>query len=90
MGNTTFPILRIKPKAFVYACDFSPTAIQCLIHHEDYSSDRVLAFVADITSDRLIGSVPKGAVDICTMVFVLSAISPDKMEQASCIPVSSN
>ena len=37
------------------------------------------AFVADITSDDLKADVPVGSVDICTMVFVLSAITPAKM-----------
>ena len=39
------------------------------------------AFVADITCDDLTAEVPAKAVDICTMVFVLSAITPAKMLQ---------
>lgn len=49
--------------------------------HEEYSDKHIHAFVADITSDRLSDSVPEASVDICTMIFVLSALSPDKMEQ---------
>ena len=41
---------------------------------------RVRAFVADITeSEALLANVPEGSVDFVTMVFVLSAISPEKM-----------
>ena len=84
VGNTTFPILQSNPKAFVHASDFSPTAIQCLKCHEEYNDKKIQAFVADITSDKLTTWVSEQSVDICTMIFVLSAISPDKMEQANC------
>ena len=84
VGNTTFPILQTNLNAFIHACDFSPTAIQCLKRHKQYNDKEVQAFVADITSDKLAAWVSEESVDICTMIFVLSAISPDKMEQASC------
>lgn len=71
-------------RALVYACDFSPTAIDCVWQHPLYSSGRVKAFVADITKDRLANTVYPATVDICTMVFVLSAISPERM--AAVIP----
>ena len=44
-----------------------------------YSSQRMHAFVADITCDDLRAEVPVSSVDMCTMVFVLSAITPAKM-----------
>lgn len=81
MGNTAFPLLDVNPRAFVYACDFSPTAVQCVQQHQQYKVDRVKAFVADITKDRLAAHVPFGSIDICTAVFVLSAISPQMMRR---------
>ena len=40
---------------------------------------RVKAFVADITRpDELLANVPEGSVDTVTMIFCLSAISPEK------------
>lgn len=40
------------------------------------------AFVADITRPgALAGPVPAGTVDTCTLVFVLSAVAPEKMPQ---------
>ena len=44
---------------------------------------RVKAFVADITQpEDLMANIPEGSVDFVTMVFVLSAISPEKMHSA--------
>jgi len=81
VGNTSFPLLEVNPRAFVHACDFSPTAVACVMGHPSYDGTRLRAFVADITTDRLADEVGVGSVDICTMIFVLSAISPSKMKQ---------
>ena len=75
VGNTVFPLLEVNHQAKVYACDFSRTAVQLVKDNELYASGRVSAFVADITADRLADNVPEGSVDVCTMVFVLSAIA---------------
>eukprot|EP00775_Hariotina_reticulata_P012672 gene12672-12799_t len=67
----------------VYACDFSPTAVQLVQSHPQYTnSGRVKAFVADITADPLLGQLPGPVIDYCSMVFVLSAVAPEKMPQA--------
>ena len=81
-GNTLFPLLDANPDAFAYACDFSPSAVRLVRAHAAYSHGRAHAFVADITQPgALAGNVPNGAADVCTLVFVLSAISPEKMPQ---------
>jgi methyltransferase-like protein 6 len=79
VGNTIYPLLEINPQAHVHACDFSKRAVQLVQEHPQYGSGRVTAFVADITSTRLVDHVPPGSIDYCTMVFVLSAVAPENM-----------
>ncbi|KAH9327191.1 hypothetical protein KI387_007369, partial [Taxus chinensis] len=81
-GNTVFPLLSTFPDLFVYACDFSPRAINLVKAHKDYKEERVHAFVCDVTVDDLTVEIPPASVDIVTMIFVLSAVSPEKMSQA--------
>lgn len=83
VGNTVFPVLARNLEAFVHACDFAPEAISCLKGHPEYSTARVNAFVCDITKDSLADFVEPASVDICTMIFVLSAISPQLMIKVS-------
>lgn len=44
-----------------------------------YNSDICEAFVCDITKEELINYLAPDSVDIATMIFVLSAIHPNKM-----------
>lgn len=81
VGNSVFPLLAINPQLRVYACDFSATAVEIVQAHPDYNTERVAAFVADITTDELQQHVPARSVDYCSMVFVLSAVAPEKMPQ---------
>lgn len=81
VGNTAYPLLEMNQHSQVYACDFAASAVKLVKGHPQYSYGRMHAFVADITCDDLRAEVPAEAVDICTMVFVLSAITPAKMPQ---------
>lgn len=45
--------------------------------HELYDSERIEAFQADVTTENCFGNI-QTPVDIVTLVFVLSAIHPDK------------
>ncbi|MCD9646440.1 hypothetical protein HAX54_036262 [Datura stramonium] len=47
--------------------------------HKDFDDARVNAFVCDLTVDDLIPHISPSSVDVVTMIFVLSAVSPDKM-----------
>ena len=47
--------------------------------HPAFSEEKVNAFQCDLTVDHLDAHVPKCSVDIATLVFVLSAVHPDKM-----------
>ncbi|CAJ1972912.1 unnamed protein product [Sphenostylis stenocarpa] len=78
-GNTIFPVIASNPDAFVYACDFSPRAVELVKTHEDYKESHVSAFVCDLTADDLSQEILPTSVDIVTMIFMLSAVSPEKM-----------
>ncbi|KAK4274560.1 hypothetical protein QN277_017761 [Acacia crassicarpa] len=80
-GNTIFPLIESYPDAFVYACDFSPQAIKLVKAHKEFEESRVCAFVSDLTSDDLCKQISPSSVDIVTMIFMLSAVSPEKMHQ---------
>ncbi|KAK7109716.1 tRNA N(3)-cytidine methyltransferase METTL6-like [Littorina saxatilis] len=83
VGNFMFPLLEEDEtkSLFIYACDFSKRAVQFVKDHASYDGSRCSAFHADITTS-LSDNVPDNSVDIATMIFVLSAIHPDKMLQA--------
>uniref|UniRef100_A0A803N1Y8 Methyltransferase type 12 domain-containing protein n=1 Tax=Chenopodium quinoa TaxID=63459 RepID=A0A803N1Y8_CHEQI len=81
-GNTIFPLRATYPDVFVHACDFSQRAISLVKSHKEYSETSVNAFVCDLTNDDLSKQIPSSSVDIVTMIFVLSAVSPEKMSLA--------
>ncbi|KAG8375693.1 hypothetical protein BUALT_Bualt10G0127100 [Buddleja alternifolia] len=81
-GNTIFPLLATYPDLFVHACDFSPRAVNLVKIHKDFTEARVNAFVCDLTSDDLCQHITPSSVDVVTMIFVLSAVSPEKMPVA--------
>ncbi|CAA7036869.1 unnamed protein product [Microthlaspi erraticum] len=78
-GNTIFPLIATYPHIFVYACDFSPRAVDLVKAHDEYTETRVCAFPCDLTGDGLDKHISPSSVDIVTMIFVLSAVSPEKM-----------
>ncbi|GAB4854463.1 hypothetical protein Ancab_023047 [Ancistrocladus abbreviatus] len=78
-GNTIFPLIATFPDVFVHACDFSPRAVSLVKAHEAFVEPRINAFVCDLTSDDLSQQIGPSSVDIVTMIFVLSAVSPEKM-----------
>ncbi|KAH8928462.1 S-adenosyl-L-methionine-dependent methyltransferase [Atractiella rhizophila] len=56
VGNFVFPLLKKYEKARFYACDFSAKAIALTKEKDEYKehSDRVYAFVHDLTSPELL------------------------------------
>lgn len=78
VGNFFYPLLEEGKDMFVYACDFSPRAIELVKSDSRFSPDKVKAFQADLTQDKLTDNVLPESVDLVTMIFVLSAIHPDK------------
>ncbi|KAI3955921.1 hypothetical protein MKW98_006281 [Papaver atlanticum] len=78
-GNSVFPLISAFPNMFVHACDFSANAISLVKAHGDFKEERVNAFVSDVTKDDLCETISPNSVDIVTLIFALSAVSPDKM-----------
>lgn len=84
VGNTVFPILQTNnnPDLFVYCCDFSATAIELVKTNSEYDPSRCFAFVHDLCDEDQSYPMPKDSLDVIVLIFVLSAIVPDKMQKA--------
>uniref|UniRef100_A0A0F8AS63 Methyltransferase-like protein 6 n=1 Tax=Larimichthys crocea TaxID=215358 RepID=A0A0F8AS63_LARCR len=82
VGNCIFPLLEDDLNIFVYACDFSPRAVEFVKQNPLYCPERCCAFQCDLTKDDLREHVPESSVDVITLIFVLSAVHPDKMKLA--------
>lgn len=78
VGNTIFPLLE-ETKLFIYACDFSPRAVNMVKEHKSYDNTRMKVFQSDLTQDELSTIIPANTIDIVLLFFVLSSITPDKM-----------
>uniref|UniRef100_A0A2I2ZWW7 tRNA N(3)-cytidine methyltransferase n=1 Tax=Gorilla gorilla gorilla TaxID=9595 RepID=A0A2I2ZWW7_GORGO len=50
--------------------------------NSEYDPSRCFAFVHDLCDEEKSYPVPKGSLDIIILIFVLSAIDPDKMQKA--------
>lgn len=83
VGNTVFPLLESNPNLFFYAFDFSARAVQLLKEHPLYASTgRCSGHVCDIVNDPLPTEIALQSLDFVMMIFVLSAISPQKFDTA--------
>ncbi|XP_067632893.1 tRNA N(3)-methylcytidine methyltransferase METTL6 [Eurosta solidaginis] len=84
VGNLIFPLIEEQRKNvngsswFYYACDFSKRAIDFVRTNPLYDEQIVRAFQCDITTKEIYRNITKCSLDIVTMIFVLSAIHPDK------------
>ena len=74
--------MNTRPDLMVYCCDLSNTAVNLVRDHPEYSRGRCHAWVCDVTSDEEWEAAPvtPHSLDIITLIFVLSAVSPAKME----------
>ncbi|XP_014665163.1 PREDICTED: methyltransferase-like protein 6 [Priapulus caudatus] len=85
VGNLLFPLLQdmgSNSNCFIYACDFSPRAVKFVRENALYSENNCHVFQCDLTVDNLCDIIIPSSLDFVTMVFVLSAINPEKMLKA--------
>ncbi|CAO3641584.1 unnamed protein product [Cunninghamella blakesleeana] len=83
-GNTMYPLLEQSenPDLFVYAADYSSTAVQVVLNNPDYNPKRSKAFVWDLSSEQLPQDIQPESLDIIVMIFVFSALAPEQWNQA--------
>ncbi|KAF9360245.1 hypothetical protein BGX26_010046 [Mortierella sp. AD094] len=83
-GNTMFPMLleSKNPGLFVYGCDFSSTAVGVVKGNLNYDEKRCKAFVWDLGGDDIPPEVEPESMDVLVLIFVLSALHPDRWENA--------
>ncbi|XP_037701135.1 tRNA N(3)-methylcytidine methyltransferase METTL6 isoform X2 [Choloepus didactylus] len=79
VGNCLFPLLEEDLNIFAYACDFSPRAVEYVKQNPLYNTERCMVFQCDLTKDDLLEHVPVESIDVVMLIFVLSAVHPDKM-----------
>mmetsp|Transcript_1507 Transcript_1507/g.1933 ORF Transcript_1507/g.1933 Transcript_1507/m.1933 type:complete len:321 (-) Transcript_1507:784-1746(-) len=77
VANTVIPLLNRFLNCYATTVDFAPSAIKLLQENELYDNVRLRAFVCDVT---IPGSIVWKGHDFATMIFVLSAITPEKMQ----------
>merc|ERR1740128_686082 len=84
-GSTVYPILEVntEPGLVVYCCDLSKTAVNLVKEHKEFSQQRCYSFVCDVTKDWAEAPFEPESLDIVTLIFVMSAIHPDKMRDVA-------
>lgn len=82
VGNMIYPLVEERSNHFFYyACDFSPRAVNLCKENILYDKEKMKIFQCDITTDVCFDYIPLNTLDIATMIFVLSAIHPDKFSK---------
>lgn len=83
-GNFLWPLIEENTSFYIYAVDFSPRAVSFVQSNELYDESKCKAFVADITDEKFDEQFKQisgdQSVDVISLIFVLSAINPDKMK----------
>ncbi|KAI5706004.1 methyltransferase-like protein 6 isoform X2 [Diaphorina citri] len=78
VGNFIFPLLSWSKICYIHACDISPRAVNFFKLNPLYDASKMNVFPCDVTEDDILNQVPHNSVDIATLIFVLSAIHPNK------------
>lgn len=78
-GNTMLPLMRANPRLRVYAFDFAEVAVRLVQADPLYETGRIVAVVGDLTAGELPAALAGCKAHLCTLMFVLSAISEPKM-----------
>ncbi|CAO1376993.1 unnamed protein product [Diamesa hyperborea] len=80
VGNLVFPLMEKSNNFFTYLCDISPRAIEIVKKNERFDETKMKAFQCDLTTEDIFTDIEENSLDIITMIFVLSAIHPDKFQ----------
>lgn len=82
VGNFVFPLIEDKHNVnyFIYACDFSPRAVEFVKENPLYDESLIKAFQCDITTDKIFETIDRESLDIISLIFVMSAIHPSKFQ----------
>lgn len=81
VGNLVYPLIEDGHRDyFIYACDLSPRAVELVKQHNLYNEQYMKAFSCDITTAEVFETIEEASLDIVTLIFVLSAIHPDKFK----------
>lgn len=78
VGNFIYPLVEDKLNFEIFACDLSPRAVEMVKSNPKFDESCMNIFQCDITGDEVFKYVKEQSVDIATLIFVLSAIHPDK------------
>jgi SAM-dependent methyltransferase len=62
---------------FRYGCDFAPSAVEVVRTHALFDPNRCHVFVCDVSIEDV--GLPQSSVDTIVLIFVLSAINPDRL-----------
>ncbi|KAI8077658.1 S-adenosyl-L-methionine-dependent methyltransferase [Thamnidium elegans] len=83
-GNTMYPLLEQSqnPDLFVYAADYSKTAVDVVLGNKKYDPTRSCAFVWDLSSSEIPKEIEPESLDMIVLIFVLSALAPEQWDQA--------
>ncbi|CAG9766494.1 unnamed protein product [Ceutorhynchus assimilis] len=78
VGNFIYPLVKDELNLQIVACDLSPRAIEFVKSNPLYDPNKIKAFACDITTEEVFDNIQENSTDIITLIFVLSAIHPDK------------
>ncbi|XP_012054286.1 PREDICTED: methyltransferase-like protein 6 [Atta cephalotes] len=81
VGNFVYPLIENGLNfRRIFVCDLSTRAIELLESHTLFDPETMKAFQADITLENCFAEIDY-PVDVATLIFVLSAIHPDKFHK---------
>ncbi|XP_076283143.1 tRNA N(3)-cytidine methyltransferase METTL6 isoform X2 [Lasioglossum baleicum] len=82
VGNFVYPLVEdgLKFKR-IFACDLSPRAVDLMKAHASYDPETMKIFQADVTAEDCFADV-NFPVNAVTLIFVLSAIHPEKFRRS--------
>ncbi|XP_012278415.1 methyltransferase-like protein 6 [Orussus abietinus] len=81
VGNLIYPLLE-DGSSFerIFACDLSTKAVELVKSHKLFDPRKIVAFQADVTEENCFLEIDS-RVDVATLVFVMSAVHPDKFKK---------